>query len=157
MATLVAQLVFFLALPIAVGMFVRSRRPEASKRYVSRANRAAVVAVLVLTVLGAVLNQEMLPTGTEFGWAMLAASAWTLTAMAIGWGLGFLLSLDPHDRFTFLIEFAARNLALTIIVAVGSLGRIDLGLFAGAYSMSGFPLVILLAVLRGRREAPSSR
>ncbi|MBW2396595.1 MAG: bile acid:sodium symporter, partial [Deltaproteobacteria bacterium] len=149
--TLAMQLGLFLALPIGFGMLVRSRRPEASKRYVTRANRAAVVAILLLTVLGAISQQSLLPSGEEFVRAMLAAGAWTLFAMAIGWGLGWLLSLNPHDRFTFVIEFAARNLAITIIVAVGSLGRLDLGVFAGAYSMTGFPLVILLSVLRGRR------
>ncbi len=148
---LATQLGLFLALPIGLGMLVRHHRPEASKRYVSLANRAAVVAVLVLTVLGAVSQQSMLPSGEEFLRAMLVASAWTLTAMVFGWGLGWLLSLDPHDRFTFAIEFSARNLALTIIVAVGSLGRLDLGIFTAAYSMTGFPLVILLSVLRGRR------
>ncbi len=148
---LVSQLVFFLAIPIGIGMWVRSRRPEASKAYVSRANRFAVIAILIATVLGAASGNDLLPTGAEFAWAVLAAVAWTVCAMAIGWGLGNALALDPHDRFTFLIEFGARNLALTIIVAVGSLGRLDLGLFAGAYSMSGFPLVLVLAILRGRR------
>ena len=148
--TLMFQMVVFLALPIGAGMLVRARKAEASKRYVSRANRIAVIGILVATVLGALSNDGSLPAGSEFASAALAGAAWTLCAMAIGWGLGTLLDLDANDRFTFLIEFSARNLAMTIIVAVASLGSLDLGVFAAAYSMTGFPLVLLLSLLRGR-------
>lgn len=149
-ARLVSQLVFFLALPIAAGMWVRARRPEASIRYVGRANRFAVIAILVATVLGALSGTDDLPSGSDLAWAVAGAVSWTGAAMSIGWVLATLLGLDERDRFTFLIEFSARNLALTIVVAVGSLGRLDLAVFAGAYSLTGFPLVILLALLRGR-------
>ena len=158
---MIGQLVLFLALPIGLGMLVRSQRPESAKRYVSVANRVAVVAVLVLTALGAVANPDAFPSGVDFGRAMLAAGVWTVCAMGIGWGLSALLGLSRNDQFTFLIEFSARNLALTFIIAVGSLGRLDLALFTAAYSMTGFPLVIVLSILRGRRvrvqsaEAPS--
>ena len=50
----------------------------------------------------------------------------------------------------FLFTIAA------FIVAISVLGRLDLGLFGGAYAMSGFPLVILLSVLRGRRVAAAT-
>jgi len=150
LGTLFSQLVIFLAIPIGLGMLVRSRHPEAAERYTSRANRFAVVGVLILTPVSAIANQDMLPSGAEFLNALGAALAWTCVAMPIGWLVGVLLGLGRDDRFTLLIEFSARNIALTFIVAVGSLGRLDLGLFAAAYSITGFPLVILLSILRGR-------
>ena len=52
-----------------------------------------------------------------------------------------------------LIEFSARNIALAFIVAVGSLGRLDLALFIGVYSMTGFPLVIGHLERRGDRAS----
>ena len=153
---LVGQLVLFLGCPIGLGMIVRARRPESAQRFVSMANRTAVVAVLVLTVLGAIASDGSLPSGAEFSWALAASVTWTLCAMVIGWGIGALLGLDGDERFTFLIEFSARNIALTFIIAVSSLGRLDLGFFAAAYSMTGFPLVIVLSVLRGRlRRQPA--
>ncbi|MCP4905161.1 MAG: hypothetical protein GY910_09275 [bacterium] len=151
LANLFSQLVFFLGIPIGLGMFVRSRRPEASKRYITTANRFAVVAILCLTPLSAMSNQERLPSGGEFLGALAAGLAWTGAAMLIGWGTAALLRLERNDRFTFLIEFSARNIAMTFIVAIGSLGRLDLALFAGAYSITGYPAVILLSILRGRR------
>lgn len=150
-STLFSQLVLFLAIPIGLGMFVRARRPDAAVRYVPRANRFAVLAILVLTPLSAMSNQDLLPSGAELVTAVAAGLAWTCAAAPIGWCVAALLGLERDDRFTFLVEFSARNIAMTFIVAVGSLGRLDLGLFAGAYSITGFPLVILISILRGRR------
>jgi BASS family bile acid:Na+ symporter len=150
-STLFSQLVFFLGMPIGLGMVVRGRRPEASQRYIKAANRFAIVAVLCLTPLSAMSSQDMLPSGSDFLVALMASFVWTVAAMLIGWGVASLLRLDPDERFTFVVEFSARNIAMTFIVAVGSLGRLDLGLFAGAYSIVGYPSVILLSILRGRR------
>lgn len=152
LGTLFTQLVLFLAIPIGLGMVVRFRRPDAAARYVWRANRFAVIAILILTPFGAIVNRDMLPSGAEFLPALGAGLAWTFAAMAIGWSIGALLRLDSDDRFTFLIEFSARNVAMTFIVAIGSLGRLDLALFAAAYSITGFPVVIVLSILRGRRR-----
>ncbi len=153
---LVSQLVMFLLLPIGAGMLLRAWRPEAAQSYVSWANRVAVVAIIALTVLSAMTGSANLPPGGQFVQATIAALAWSLIAMAIGWGLATLLDLDANDRFTFLIEFSARNIALAFIVAVSSFGRLDLALFAGVYAMSGFPMVIGVAVLRGRMAAPAA-
>ena len=151
LGSLFTQLVLFLAVPIGLGMLLRSRHPEAAVRYISRANRFAVIAILILTPFGAIGNQDMLPSGAEFLSALGAGLAWACVAMPIGWSVAALLGLDRDDRFTLLIEFSARNIAMTFIVAAGALGRLDLALFAAAYSMTGFPLVIVLSILRGRQ------
>jgi len=149
---LVGQLLIFLLIPIVVGMGIRARRPESAMRYAAWANRFALVAIVVLTFSSALSGSAALPPGSEFVRAAAAALVWTLAAMAIGWGIGLALGLGADDRFTFLIEFSARNIALAFIVATASLGRLDLALFSGAYSMTGFPLVMAAAALRGRRS-----
>jgi BASS family bile acid:Na+ symporter len=150
---LVRQLLFFLLAPIAFGMWLRARRPGAVARTVAWANRMVIFAIVALTALGALSGEMNLPLGGEFAAAAVAALAWTLAAMGIGWGVATLLGLEANDRITLLIEFSARNIALAFIVAVGSLGRLDLALFSGAYAVTGFPLVIGLALLRGRWAA----
>jgi len=151
---MVRQLLLFLLVPIALGMWLRARRPQAVRRAVSWANRVALLAIVALTALSAASGNMNLPAGGELAAAGVAAALWTLLAMGIGWGVGALLGLDANDRFTLLVEFSARNIALAFIVAVASLGRLDLALFAGAYAVTGFPLVIGLAALRGRWAAP---
>ena len=151
------QLVLYLLLPILLGMRVRAWRPESAARYIQWANRIAIVGIVGLTVLGAMTGSTDLPSGAAFGRTALGALVWTVCAMGLGWGLAALLRLDARDRFTFLIEFSARNLGLAVIVALASFQSLELALFGGIYSMSGFPLVIGVAVLigriAGRREA----
>ena len=86
--------------------------------------------------------------------ALLAAGVWTLSAMAIGWGVAGLLRLPADDRFTFLIEFSARNIAVATIVAMSGLGRIDLSFFSGVYAMVGYPLTATAVLLRRRMRRP---
>lgn len=150
---LISQMALFLLLPIALGMGARARFGDATLRYVSWANRTAVIAIIALTVVSASGSQTALPSGDEFTRALVAGALWTVFAMGIGWGLARLMELDADDRFTFLIEFSARNIALAFIVAVSSLGRLELGFFSGAYAATGFPAAILVAVLRGRLRA----
>ena len=153
---LVGQMVMFLLIPIASGMALRAHWGDATKRAIPWINRIAMLAVIVLTFVSAAGNETELPSGGEFTLALVAAALWTLFAMAIGYGLASLLRLGRDDRFTFLIEFSARNIALAFIVAVSSLGQLELGFFSGNYAMTGFPAVIALAAVRGRlrgREA----
>ncbi len=147
---LMSQMGLVLLAPIGVGMLIRSRRVHGIDRYVRRANRFAIVAIIALTVVSAGTGNTELPAGTELLRALFAASLWTFCAMAIGFGLAALLDLNADDRFTFLVEFSARNIALAFIVAVSSLGRLELGFFSGAYAMTGFPAIFAIGLIRGR-------
>ena len=84
-STLFSQLVFFLGVPIGLGMIVRARRPDASQRYTKAANRFAIVAVLCLTPLSAMSSQNVLPSGSEFMVAFVASFVWTVAAMMGRW------------------------------------------------------------------------
>jgi predicted Na+-dependent transporter len=137
---LVSQMALFLLLPIGLGMGARAWLGDATRRYVPWINRIAVVTIIALTFSSASGNQTSLPAGGELALAQFEASLWTV----------ILLQLDADSRFTFLLEFSARNVALAFIVAVSSLGRLDLGFFSGVYAMTGFPAAIAIAVIRGR-------
>lgn len=151
---LVRQLLLFLLAPIGLGMWLRARRPESVARNVALANRVAILAIVALTVLGASTGELNIPEGSDLAAAAAASVVWTLAAMAIGWTVATLLRLEADDRFTLLVEFSARNLGLAFIVAVASFGSFELAFFAGTYGVAGFPLVIALALLRGRWAAP---
>ena len=147
---LVSQMVMFLLIPIASWMALRARWGDATKRAIPWINRVAMVAVILLTFTSAAGSETELPSGSEFTLSLIAAALWTLFAMAIGYGIASSLRLGRDDRFTFLIEFSARNIALAFIVAVSSLGQLELGFFSGSYAMTGFPAVIAIAAVRGR-------
>jgi BASS family bile acid:Na+ symporter len=151
--TLVSQMVLFLLVPITAGMGLRAQWGERTQAAIPWINRFAIVAIVLLTFASATGSGAELPSGSASSLAIAASIVWTVCAMGIGYGLGSLLRLDPDDRFAFLIEFSARNIALAFIVAVSSMGRLELGFFSGSYAMTGFPAVIAIAVLRGRRRA----
>jgi BASS family bile acid:Na+ symporter len=152
---LMGQMFLFLLIPITLGMMVRARLGDRVQEAIPWINRLAIVGIIAMSILSGSANDLELPTGQVFVLAVVASLLWTLLAMAIAWGLGALLDLEADDRFTFLVEFSARNIALAFIVAVASLGSLELGLFAGIYAFTGFPAVIALSMLRGRWKRSS--
>jgi len=147
---LMIQMLLFLLLPILAGMLLRARLGEGVQAAVPWINRLAIVGIVALSLFSGATGDMELPRGSALALAAFGAALWTVLAMGIAWGLGTLLDLDADDRFTFLVEFSARNIALAFIVAVSSLGRLELGLFAGVYALVGYPSVIALSMLRGR-------
>ncbi|MGH0030834.1 MAG: bile acid:sodium symporter family protein [Myxococcota bacterium] len=150
---LVRQLALSLLLPILFGMWVRQRWPGFAMRNVGRLQRYALLGILLVVVVAVALGDEQPDVGfADARGALLGGGLWTLCALAIGMGMGTLLRLPERDRTTFAIEFAARNIAVTAIVALSGLGRLDLTLFAGAYTAVGYPMCFAFAFWRSRRH-----
>jgi len=150
-ATLVAQLSVSLLLPISLGMWLRARNPWRAAQLAPRLQRLTMIVIGVVIGLGIAFAPEEQVNFEGSGRAFLAAGVWTLAAMAIGWGTATALRLPSDDRFTFLIEFSARNIAVAAIVAMSGLGRLDLSFFGGVYFAIGYPLAALAVWLRRRR------
>lgn len=150
---LFGQLFFALLLPIALGMWLRARSPAWAARYRGRLQRAAILGIVVLTAAGFASGGG---SGAEVGLAelregLVAAAVWTLGAMALGWGVALALGLPDADRFTCLIEFSTRNVAVAAIVALSGLQRLDLVLFTAGYLALGYPLAFAAVAWRRRR------
>jgi BASS family bile acid:Na+ symporter len=148
--SLVLQLSFSLLLPIALGMWVRVRWPGFALRNAHRLQRAAFAAIALLVGLAVAFGEEGDLSFRDVEVGLLGGGLWTLSAMAIGWSLAAALRLPSDDRFTLMIEFAARNVAVATIVAISGLKRMDLSLFSAAYLVVGYPLCALAVVWRRR-------
>lgn len=149
---LFGQLAVSLLLPIGLGMALRARRPQLVERYRRRLQRGAIVAIVILTA-GALVAGGGGELGlADAGQGLVAAAVWTLAAMAIGWAVAAILGLGAADRFTFLIEFSTRNVAVAAIVAMSGLQRLDLALFSAAYIMLGYPLAFGAVAWRRMRR-----
>ncbi len=154
-AMLIGQLTVSILLPIALGMWLRARNPSRAAELAPRIQRITMIVIALVIGLGIALAPEQQMNFEGSGVALLAAGVWTLTAMAIGWGTARALRLPPQDRFTFLIEFSARNVAVATIVAMSGLGRIDLSFFSGVYIAIGYPLAAIAVWLRRRAVSGS--
>jgi BASS family bile acid:Na+ symporter len=153
--TLMFQLFVSLLLPISLGMAMRARHPERAAILAPRFHRLIMVLVFAIVVFAVGFAEDDQVDYTGSGLAFVGAGVWTLSAMIIGWGLGHLLGLDERDRFTFLIEFSARNVAVAAIVAMSGLGRLDFTLFSGIYAAVGYPMAAMVVLWR-RRRVPAS-
>jgi len=153
--SLIAQLTFSLLLPISLGMTLRARRPAFAARNRRRLQLLGGLAIASLIALAVAFGEEeSLASFEQVQAGILAAAVWTLAAMAIGWGVASLLRLTSADRFTFVIEFGARNVAVAAIVGISALDRLDLTFFGAAYAIVGYPM-IGVAALWWRRSRTS--
>ena len=150
-ASLIGQLAVSLLLPLTLGMVLRARNPERADRLAPRLQRITLVVIGLVVGLGIAFAPEEQVNFEGGGVAVVAAVVWTLAAMAIGWGTATALRLPSEDRFTFLIEFSARNIAVASIVAMSGLGRVDLTFFSGIYFSVGYPLAGAAVLWRRRR------
>jgi len=153
-AGLMLQLFVSLFLPIGLGMWLRTWSPKRAEALAPRLQRMTFVVIGAAVAIGFATSDasgESLFEGA--GRAAVAAAVWTVLAAAIGWGVARAMRLPPDDRFTFVIEFAARNIAVTAIVAMSGLDRLDLTLFSGLYGAIGYPIVIAAVLVRRRLVA----
>jgi BASS family bile acid:Na+ symporter len=146
---LIGQLVVLIFLPIALGMVVRQRRSDLARRYATPLRRFTFLAIIGLLVIAMASDTTGLAADVTQG--LIAALAWTLMAMGLGWGLARMAGLERDDSFTFLIEFSVKNVGLAAIVALAILERPDLAVFFGSYVLIGYPLAALFAI--GFRKA----
>ena len=121
-----------------------------------RFQRIALVVIATLIAVGIAVGDDPELTISGFRRALVAAALWTAAGMAIGYGVASLLRLPPGDRFTFLIEFSTRNIAIATIVAISGLDSIELTFFSGAYIAVGYPMAVTAVLLRRRLVTPGS-
>lgn len=147
---LVLQLVAMLALPVALGMYVRARWPA-----VALTHRASVqsfgfgsLGALVLLVIWAQFDQFR----DGLASTVPLAAAFVAGAFTVGWSLSLAVAPDARDRFTLAMEFATRNVAIATAIAVTILHRLDLAVFATTYFLTELPLALLAVVVFRRRS-----
>lgn len=138
--------------PLALGMYVRSRSPEAVARIEPTAKKVALV-VFVLVVAGAI--------GSEFGtirdnFAELALAALTLNvaAMACSFGISRLARLDVRQATAVSLELGVHN--STVAIAVGALVAEELVLPAAVYGVFMYVTAGVFARALHRRNAAAA-
>lgn len=149
---LVLQLLVMLALPVALGMFVRARWPSVALEHRGFVQRAGFGSLALLVLL--VIRDQFAGFRDALPATVPLAMVFVTGAFATGWVLGRGVAVDPHDRFTLAMEFATRNVAIATAIAVTILGRIELAVFATIYFLTELPLALVAVVVFRRRSRP---
>jgi len=152
------KLAIMLVVPIAAGMALRQWKEPLVERHAQWLRWLSLAALGLLIALILFAQRENLMR--DAGPVILAAALFALLDMAAGWGVGVLAGLNVEDRFTFLLEFTARNLAIAAVIGIMVLGRVEYLLFATLFFLTQVPIVLLVVVIYARRSArqrPSPR
>ncbi len=111
----VAQVFVVVLVPVAIGMFVRARRP-ALARGLERPVRILSAVFLVAVIVGAVLKERagVISALQQVG---LAALLFNLTSMAVGYFLPLLARLPERQAVAIGMEIGIHNGTLAITIA----------------------------------------
>jgi BASS family bile acid:Na+ symporter len=145
------KLAIMLVVPIAAGMALRQWKEPLVERHAQGLRWLSLAALGLLIALILFAQRENLMR--DAGPVILAAALFALLDMAAGWGVGVLAGLNVEDRFTFLLEFTARNLAIAAVIGIMVLGRVEFLLFATLFFLAQVPIVLLVVVSYARRSA----
>ena len=154
-AALIAQLALSLLLPIAIGMTIRARRPEFVAQHLRRIQRAVMAAIGALIALAVPFFDAKEAGALSFADAragLVAAVAWAVAALGLGWAVARALALPADDRFALVLAFTTRNVAVAAIVAMSGLGRLDLALWSGIHWITAYPIAAAVALARRRMK-----
>lgn len=146
---MVVQLFVLTLLPVAIGMGIRARFPEASDRVRVPLRRA--MTALMAVALAFILAREWASVARDLREASAAALVLVTGMLGASWALARACRLDDRDAFTVSIEVGLQNGALATTVVVALLGRPELVVFPGAYAVLSFgPVVAWTWAMRRR-------
>lgn len=120
---LAGQLLLMTVIPVSLGVWLRLRRPEFERRHGRTLRALSAAGVAAIVVMGLVQSAGLFTIDIVQGGLLAAALA--TASMAIGAIAGVATRADAADRFTLVVEFAVRNLAIAMVIAVSLLGRPD--------------------------------
>ena len=151
---ILAQLLLMLAVPVAVGMWVRFSRPGLAGRSQPYMRALAFGGAAALIVLIVASDPVVFLHGLRD--TVPLAAIWVVLSFLAGWLMGSAIGASPSDRFTLATEFATRNIAVATAIALTLGGRVEFAVFGTVYFLTEIPLMLGATVVF-RRSRPSSR
>ncbi|HUL72294.1 MAG TPA: hypothetical protein VLT86_04290 [Vicinamibacterales bacterium] len=148
---LIAQLASMLALPVALGMWLRWRVPAWAARVRPLFEGGALAGIGIVLVLTVVSDTSAFARG--FAATVPLAASFVIASLGVGWLTAACVTRDRRDRFTLAAEFGTRNVAVAIAVAVTILGRVEFQRFAVTYALTEVPLLLAAVGVYRRLQA----
>jgi BASS family bile acid:Na+ symporter len=149
MVGVVARVFAITIVPLAIGMWIRSRSPERVVALEPRVKRVALVA-FVLVVIGAVASEFDLLVD-NFSSVAAAALCLNVAAMTVSFTIARVARLDDRQATAIAMELGIHNSTLAITVA--SAISTELAIPAAVYSAFMFFTAGGLARVMSRRNA----
>jgi BASS family bile acid:Na+ symporter len=135
--------------PVTLGMLVRARKPALAD-HLDKPVRLGSVLFLVLVIAAALAeNREHL--GTSLGQVGLAALAFNLVSLAVGYLVPRLARIERRQAIAIGMEIGIHNTILAITIALTVLGNAAMSVPAAVYSLIMLVTAAIFSVLVNRR------
>lgn len=137
---LLVRLFFVLALPIALGMWIRTQFPEFERKFHRLLKRIALICVATLGSYIIFSDRQGFAEG--LGPTMISALILTLAGMTVGYVVSRIFRLTQRDSITLLLISPVKNFGVAIAIAVSILHQTEFALFATTMFMAQLPILL---------------
>ncbi len=144
------SLIILMLIPLAVGLYIKSRLPETAQKWQPRLSQLSTYAIGLLMVTGLLVNIKAI-IGVIGTGGLLAVILFLLVSLLLGYILG---GSDGKIRSVLGLGTAQRNLSAALVVAAGNFaGDPDVIVMILAAGLVGLVLLMLAAGELGKRTA----
>lgn len=127
------QVVCVVVVPVAIGMFLKSRKPHLTQVF-DKPVRVFSLVLLVLIVVATVFKEREI-LGDSFAQLGLAMLIFNVGSMAIGFIVGKMAKLNMGEITAISMEVGVHNSTLALMIAVGLLNSFAIAIPAAVYSV----------------------
>ena len=121
----VSEMMYSLAMltvvPVAVGMAIRQIWIAWANRIIETLRTATFIFLILLVVAGTIVSIDVLQQ--YFLQTILIAGSLNVLAMAMGFGVGWLFSLNVAQRVAITFEIGVQNISLASLISLTILGN----------------------------------
>lgn len=150
----VIEVIAMVLIPVAVGMWVASRKPAIAKAMERPVKIFSALVLLVVTALS--IAKEWTAVTTTFDQIGPAVLLFNVASLLAGYYLSRAAHLDKGMATAISFEVGIHNSTLAIFLAVGVLGSFELALPAAVYSVIMYVTAPLFGLWLVRRRATNS-
>jgi BASS family bile acid:Na+ symporter len=147
----VLSVVAIVLVPVAIGMMIRSKKPEVANRLDKPVR--IISAVFLILVIAASIVKERAHLGEYFQAVGLAALAFNLTSLAVGYFVPRIARVEPRQSIAIGMEIGIHNgtLAIAIASSASLLNNSTMAIPAAIYSLIMFVTAGLFGYFVSRR------
>ncbi|WP_459612302.1 bile acid:sodium symporter family protein [Corynebacterium urogenitale] len=149
----IGMLLGVVALPIALGMFIRAKNENLAKKLEKIVSVVGVITIVIMFVFLVIdlkdqLGDILVKTGP-------AVVIFTGLIMALGWGLAVLVKRPIEDRVALAVEFALRNSTMSLVIALTVIQDSEVAAPAAVFSVVMYIYGGALAFARRKAQRPT--
>lgn len=151
----IGMLIGVVAIPIALGMFIRAKNEALAKRLEKIVSIVGVVTIVVMFVFLVVDLKDQL--GDILAKTGPGVVIFTGLIMALGWVLAALVKRPVEDRVALAIEFALRNSTMSLVIALTVIQDSEVAAPAAVFSVVMYIYGGALAIARRKAKRPTEQ